>query len=186
MATGVFSPTVPQSSNDIMLGEGIVYKNYGEAGEAVIGATRGGSKFEIDNSIKSAAYDGAYGNTKGLRRYERCAVKLTVNFLKLTYTNLAYGMPVTVSDGTDSDGTYKEISFDLEISSGDVLTNVAFVGKKHDGKNCIIIVENALNIDKITWDFKEKDEVVSEMIYTGFYAYATPTTPPFKIWDYDV
>jgi hypothetical protein len=183
MAIGVFSPVVPEKANDLLLGEGILYKNYGEAGEAIIGATRGGSKLEIERNIKQMAFDGAYGAHKGLRRYERFVAKLVINFLKLTYTNLAYGVPITVSDGTDQDGTYKKIAFDLDINASDVLTNITFVGQKHDGKYCIIKLENALNIDKIELEFKEKDEVVSEMTYTGFYSYATPTTPPLKIQD---
>jgi len=181
MPIGVFSPAVPELAKDILLGEGIVYKNYGEEGEAIIGATRSGSKLEIDRSIKEIKFDGAYGPTKSMRRYETCVVKLIINFLKLTYTNLAYGLPVTVSDGSDKDGTYKKISFDLEIAAADVLTNVAFLGYKDNGDYCLIKVDNALNIDKIGLDFKEKDEVTSEMTYTGFYTYADPTTPPLEI-----
>jgi hypothetical protein len=183
MAYGVFNPTVPDSANDLLLGEGAVYKNYGELGQAALGATSGGSKLEIDRKIKEVKYDGGYGKTKNMSRYDTFEPKLTVKFLKLTYTNMVAGLPVTVSDGTDADGTYKEISFDMEIAAADVLTNVAFVGQKFDGTACSIILENALNLDKISIDFKEKDEVVSEMTYTGFYAYATPTTPPLLIKD---
>ncbi len=39
MPTNVFIPAVPEKANDILLGEGVLYKNYGEAGEAIIGAT---------------------------------------------------------------------------------------------------------------------------------------------------
>lgn len=183
MSTGVFTPAVPDSANDIMLGEGAVYKNYGVAGEAALGATSGGSKLDIDRKIKEIKYDGAYGKTKGLRRYEELIPKLSVKFLKLTYTNMVEGLPTTVTDGTDKDGTYKEISFDLNIEAADVLDNIAFVGQKLDGEECAIIIENALNIDKISIDFKEKDEVVSELVYTGFYSYSTPTTPPIVVRD---
>jgi hypothetical protein len=183
MPTNTFNPAVPESANDILLGEGVLYKNYGEAGEAIIGATRGGSKLEIDRDIKEIAYDGAMGPTKGMRRYNRFVAKLVVNFLKLTYTNLAYGIPVTVTDGTDADGTYKKIAFDLDIVAADVLTNITFKGQKLDGEYCIIKVENALNIDNISLEFKEKDEVISEMTYTGFYTAAAPTTPPVVIQD---
>lgn len=183
MAIGVFTPTVPAAS-DIMLGEGVVWKNYGQAGVALIGATRGGGKVEITKKINDMKYDGAYGLTKTLRRYDRFEVKMTISFLKINYVNLAYGLPVTIADGTDQDGTYKKLTFDMDIVAADVLTNVAFVGQKHDGKQCIIIINNALNIDNINMDFKEKDELTSDMTYTGFYAYATPTVPPIQILDY--
>lgn len=184
MSYGVFTPTVPASANDLFLGEGAAYKNYGEAGEAALGATMGGSKLEIERKIKEVKYDGAYGKTKGMRRYEELIPKLIINFLKLSYTNLTAGLPITVSDGTDADGTYKQINFDMDYADTDVLTNVAFVGQKFDGKECDIIIENALNIDKIDLDFKPKENVSVEMTYTGFYAYATPTTPPVIVRDY--
>ena len=183
MAIGVFNPSIP-TANDIMLGEGIVYKNYGEVGESIMGATRGGSKLDIDRPIKEINFDGAYGQTQGLRRYEKFIPKLVINFLKLTYSNFIHGMPVTVSDGSDLDGTYKEITFDLDINASDVLTNLTFVGQKHDGKACLIKLKNALNIDSINLDFKEKDELTAEMTYTGFYSASTPSVPPLEIWDY--
>jgi hypothetical protein len=64
MPKGVFTPEVP-ADNDLLLGEGIVYINYGEAGEAIIGATRDGSKYEEEKVIRTMQYDGAYGKTKG-------------------------------------------------------------------------------------------------------------------------
>jgi hypothetical protein len=181
MATNTFSPAVIEKAKDLLLGEGVLYVNYEEDGQAVIGATRGGSKLEIDWSKKEVDYDGSMGPTKGMRRTERFVAKFVINFLKLTYTNLAYGLNVTVSDGTDQDGTYKKISFNLTFASTDVLKNITFVGYKADGTYCIIKLENAFNMDNISLEFKEKDEVVSEMTYTGFYTYAAPTTPPLVI-----
>lgn len=184
MANGVFNPSVPDKSNDILLGEGIVWKNYGVAGAAIIGATRGGSKLTLERKIRDINFDGAYGSVKGLRRFETYKVKLAVNFLKITYTSLSYGLSLTTSAITDVDGSFNKTTFNLDFDSADVLSNVAFVGQKNDGKACIIIVENALNIDNIELDFKEKDELTTELVYTGFYTYAAPTTPPIKILDY--
>jgi len=180
MAKGVFTPQVP-TDNDIMLGEGIFYKNYGTDDE-VIGATRGGSKLELEIKLRAMPYDGAYGDTKDLKRYERYVPRFMVNLLKMTYESLAYAMPMTVTDR----GDYHEMAFDLEIADADYLTNIAFVGQKHDGKPCIIIIENPLNDGNITLDFKEKDELVTELQYTGHYLAAAPTTVPLKIRDYDV
>jgi len=183
MAQGVWSPTIPKVG-DVMLGEGILYKDYGEGSQAIVGATRGGSKLQIEKPIRVVDYDGAYGETKDMRRTEMFIVRLVVNFLKLSYTNFAYGLPVTVSDGSDADGTYKKTTFNLEIADTDVLTNLTFKGWKMDGTVTLIKVLNALNINPISLEFKAKDEVVAEMTYTGFYFAATPTVPPLEIWDY--
>jgi len=181
MGVNTFEPAVPQSAKDIMLGEGVLYVDYGEIGEAVIGATRGGSKVEIERTIKTVDYDGAMGATKGMRRTERFVVTLVVNFLKLTYTNFVYGLNATTADGTDGDGTYKKITFDTTFASTDMLTNITFKGYKANGKYCIITITNALDIGNVGIEFKEKDEVVTERTYTGFYTYAAPTTPPLTI-----
>lgn len=181
MSTNTFSPAVIHKAKDVLLGEGLVYKDYGESGQALIGATRGGSKLEIERAIKEMEYDGSMGPTKGMRRTERFVAKLMINFLKITYVNLAYGLNVTISDGSDVDGTYKKIAFDTDFDANDVLDNVTFKGYKADGTYCIIKVTKALNIDSIGLEFKEKDEVVSEMTYTGFYTYLAPTTAPLVI-----
>ena len=71
MSTNIFSPAVPEKAKDIFLTEGVLYADYGEVGEAIIGATRGGTKLEIDWTKKIVKYDGAMGPTKGMRRTEK-------------------------------------------------------------------------------------------------------------------
>lgn len=183
MATNSFVPVPIDKAKDLLLGEGTLYIDYDEVSEAPIGATRGGTTFEIERSIKEVEYDASMGATKSMRRYERCIARLVINFLKLTYTNLAYGLNVTVSDGSDVDGTYKKISFDTDINSTDVLTNLTFYGKKANGKYCLIKLLNVFNTGNISFEWKSKDELVGEMTYTACYAYATPSTPPFEIWE---
>lgn len=181
MSSGLVTPVVP-NANDVLLGEGTTYINYGEAGEAIIGATQGGSKFEIEKKTINVKVDGAYGDIKGLKRIDVFIPKLIINFLKLNYTTLGYGVPSTVT----TTSTYKEFAFRLNIEATDILKNVAFIGQKHDGKACKIIVENCLNDGNIALAFKEKVEVVSEMQFTGHYLYAYPVLPPFSVRDYDV
>ena len=179
MAEGVFNPAVPENANDILLGEGVV-----KAAGTTIGATQGGNRFEVDRNIKAVKFDGSYGPTKGMRRYERRVAKLIINFLKITYVNIAYGLNVTVNDGSDEDGTYKEIVPRLNFESTDVLSYITFEGFKHDGTACIIRLDNVLNLGNLGWEYKEKSELILPMEYTGFYTYAAPTTPSDKIRDY--
>lgn len=174
-------PVVIDKAKDILLGEGVVYVNYGEAGEAILGATLGGSKLEIEQEIRPLEHDGMLGNVKNKRRPIEYKVKLIVNLLKLSYTNIPYGLNVTVSDGTDSDGTYKEMTFDTDFNASDVLDNVTFKGYTADGKFTVITVKNAFNIDSVELDFKEKIELSTELIYNGFYLNTTPSDPPIHI-----
>lgn len=181
MSVGVVTPVVPDA-NDLLLGEGTVYANYGEVGEAIIGATQGGSKYIVEKKTIITKYDSSNGPTKGLNRIDIFIPRLIINFLKLSYVSLAYGVPSTVTDMT----TYYSFRFDLAIVAADVLTNVAFIGQKFDGKACKIIVKNALNDGDIDLNYKTKGEVVGAMQYTGHYLFAYPTLPPFEMREYDI
>lgn len=174
---GVVTPEVP-ATTDIWLGEGKIYTNYGEASAAVLGATRGGSKFSVDREIRDITFDGAFGPVSGLRRKTRIVPSLTVKMLELNYTNL----PQCFGGMTSSDeGSYHKIIEDSDITSGDYLTNVAFVGQTLAGKYVIIIVKNALGDGKIDLALDAKDEIVSESTFTGHYDASTPTTVPYEI-----
>lgn len=181
MAKGVFNPIVP-TEDDIYLGEGIYYKNYGEVDEEVIGATRGGSKLEIDKVIREMNYDGAFGPVRDLRRYERYVPRFNYNLLKMNHESLLYGLPADYSD----QGDYYEITFRLNIELTDYMTNMAFVGKNQAGKALIIIIYNVLNDGNISLEFKEKDELFSEMQMTGHYPSDDALDVPIDIRHYDV
>lgn len=171
------SPKCPDSTN-VVLGEGKIYVNYGEAGQAELGATRGGSTFTVERDIKEVAYDGAYGKTKGKRRKLTVNPMLVVNMLELNYTNIpqAYaGMTVT------DEGAYHKIIEDIDLVDGDYLTNVAFVGERMDGKAVIIIINNALGDGNVEWALTEKEEVVAETTFSGHYDCASPTVVPYEI-----
>ena len=179
---GVYETQVP-SDNDILLGEGIYYLNFVDIDNrgTVLGATRGGSKLEIEKKIREMAYDGAYGKSKNLRRYERYVPRFMVTLLKMTYETLAYG---TSCDVTDK-GDYHEMRFRVNIEDTDYIDNITFVGVKHDGMPCVITLENVLNDGNIEFDFKEKDEITSELQYTAHYLSTAMATPPIKIWEFD-
>ncbi|RQV94547.1 MAG: hypothetical protein EH224_10115 [Calditrichaeota bacterium] len=176
---GMVNPVVPEKANDILLGEGITKVNTDK-----IGATKGGSRLEVDKKILDIKFDGAYGSVKGLRKPEIHIARLTINFLKITYVNLAYGLNADIVSGQDSKGQYRDINFRLDFKASDVVNKVSFEGFKHDGTPCIIILENVLNLGDIGFEFKEKGEVILPVTYTGFYLYNAPTTPPYEINDY--
>lgn len=84
MAKGVSNFSVP-ISEDVVLGEYKLYGNYELPDQHIIGATRGGTKLTIERSIKEMGYDGSYGPTKGLRRYEKFIAKMEIQSLCLKY-----------------------------------------------------------------------------------------------------
>lgn len=86
MSVGVVTPTVPVA-NDIVYGEFKIYANYELPTQLELGATNGGLKVDIERSIRDMSYDGSYGVTKGLRRYEKLFAKVTIDSLCHKYFN---------------------------------------------------------------------------------------------------
>lgn len=86
MSKGLANFEVPLS-NDIALGECIVYGDYEKSTQMIIGATRGGVKVDFERSIKEIKSDGQYGPVKSLRRVEKFLAKVTLQSLCLKYLN---------------------------------------------------------------------------------------------------
>lgn len=83
------------------------------------------------------------------------------------------------------EGDYRKIVGNLDANEDYMYENVAVVGKKHDGKNFIIIVKNVANDGKIERALKEKTEVVSGTEFVGHYTANSPLSTPILIRDYD-
>jgi hypothetical protein len=181
MAKNVWTPSA-SLSKDILLGVGKVYKDLGEGTETELGPTMGSCKYKAGRTIKLIEFNGAYGPKKGMQKVEMWKPQLIINFLKIDYLNSFYGIPHTVTDITDKHGlSAKKVNFRLNVLSTDVLTNLAFVGEKHDGSPITIYLYKAFDITPtITYEFGEKGEVVTERTFEGLYA-SSSTTPPFEM-----
>lgn len=182
MAKNIWTPSVALSK-DILLGSGKVYKDLGEVSEVELGPTMGNCKYKSGRTIKLIDSNGSYGPKKGMQKVEMWKPQLIINFLKIDYLNSFYGIPHTVADITDKNGlTAKKVTFRLNILSTDVLTNLAYVGEKHDGSPITIYLYRAFDITPtLSYEFGEKAEVVTERTFEGLYASATPATPPFEV-----
>ena len=65
----------------------------------------------------------------------------------------------------------------------DYIENVTFVGKISGSEKPVIIqIYNALNIDGLTLQTKDKDEAVIALNFVGTYDTKTLDVPPFKIY----
>jgi hypothetical protein len=163
---------------NIVLGEGAFYFNYGETGETVVGATRGGGSFKRAVEIKDIEFDGARGSVKGMRRKTSAVPTLTLNALELQTANLTKfyaGLKSTFV--TDHD----VITANPDITDADYLTNVAFVGSTKDGRPVVIIVKNALGDGDLELKMEDKDEIVPEIQFTGHYDLANLDEEPWEI-----
>ncbi len=182
--TGVTTNT----PKNIVFGAGTIHKNLKYAtnawnfDESIIGATSGGSKLTITPEVTPIEADGALVKVKGLQVKTGEVAKLEINFLELTKDLLKYS--IIGADGTSEDATnYDLVESKANIATGDYLENIAFVGKTLEGKNIIVILENALCTNGLELEGKNKEAGV---VALTFECHAELTsdldTLPFKIY----
>lgn len=156
-----------QVTKDILLGNGVFY-----VGETPIGLTRGGGQFVVEREIRQIEADGDKGIVKGRNIVTKIVPKLTINALEVINENLPKmysGITITDSDGK------KKVTGKGQISSDDYQPTVSFVGETKGGREVIIVVENAINLENLDWSLVDKDEVVASLTYTGCFEDGSPS-----------
>jgi len=161
--------------NDIILGDGLININGTD-----IGLTRGGGKFSIEREYRQIEADGDFGPVKGRIRIVKSVAKLTLNALEMLKTNMTKFYPGMNFDTAGV--TYDELSGNgMTISAGDYQDTVTWTGQTLDGRNVVITINNAINLEGIEWEMVDKEELVPEISYTATYAEDARTTEPWKI-----
>lgn len=163
---------------------GAIYINYGEASERLIGATRGGNGFVIEQEIRIPEIDGAKGPVKGSRRVISINAKITANILELTAENLLMLLPGAEKTDYPSSiaKTHDKILRDAEIAIGDYYTNVAIVGKISGSDNNFIgIIKNVLHDGNFEIGLEDRNEAGITAQFTAHYDAADLDTEPWEI-----
>jgi hypothetical protein len=153
---------------DIILGDGVFQIN-----NVTVGLTRGGGQFTVEREYRVIEADGDYGPVKGRVRKIRSTPKLTVNALELSASRLETLYPATavtagVLEATDN------------IENGDYVS-VKWIGQTKDGRDVIITVNNAINMDNIDLSMVDKEEIVASVTYTGTYDGEDRLAEPWSI-----
>lgn len=185
---GVSSTTV----QNIVFGAGTIHKGLKYTGsdgtgswnfdESCVGATKGGSTLSIVPEFYSVEPDGSTVAIKDFKRKVGEKATLEVNFLELTKDLIKSA--VVGKDGTSADTTgYDLIESKDTIAEGDYWENIAFVGETLDGKNIIVILDNALCTSGLSMEGKNKEEGVGKYTFEC-HADATQslTTLPYHIY----
>lgn len=165
--TGVTTGT----PKNILFGAGTVHKNLKfdstsktwNFEESIFGATSGGSKLTITPEFVDVEADGALVLVKGLKVKTGETAEMELNLLELTSEIIKSA--VVGKDGTSEDENYDLIESKADIEEGDYLENIAFVGKKLDGKNIIVIMDNALCTSGFESEGKNKEAGVGKYTF---------------------
>lgn len=183
--TGVTTNT----PKNIMFGAGTIHKNLVYAEDtgwnfdaSIIGATNGGSTLSIVPEITKIEADGAVVAAKGLTVKTGETATMEINFIELTkdiITSAVVGQTGTSEDATN----YDLIESKANIEENDYLDNVAFVGKTLEGKNIIVILENALCTSGLELGTANKEGTVATVTFECHAELASDLDSlPYKIY----
>ena len=167
--------TTAQIEN-ILLDTGVVYLDYGLAGERILGPTRGGNSFVVEQDVRVIERDGALGKEKGLRRVIKEDATLTVKIMDMSIANLKMALAASTATATKVTST-----LDGEIQSSEYYTNITLIGTDMEGKNKVITLNNPLADGGLTIEMADKDEAVVEVVFSGHRDPTDATVPLYTI-----
>jgi len=168
------------TANRLVLDSGALYINYDEAGQALIGATRGGAVFTLEQEIREIPVDGALGPVKNLRRLVRIMPRLSFTLMEMT---LAQFKRSIVGSASALSGNWDIITrITADIAAADYLTNVALVAELSGTTSAVICkVKNALFVSNFALSTTHQDEGSLPLEAVGHYLDTDLDTQPWEI-----
>lgn len=148
---------------------------------SLVGATKGGSTLAITPEFYSVTPDGSTVAIKDFKRKVGETATMEINMLELTADLIKAA--VIGKDGESIDSNYSVIESKDAIVEGDYWENIAFVGETLDGKNIIVILDNALCTSGLSIEGKNKEEGVGKYTFECHADASTSlTTLPYRIY----
>ena len=163
----------------IALGEGKLYKDFGETSAEELGYVRGG-EYTSNQTLRHIMVDGKKGHIKGDAVHEEALPQLdftAVQFDASVLENLFYNISVTDNE----DGTATVTFTNANPVGADYHTNIAFVGETKDGSQIVVKLENALGEGSVSFSFEDRSEVEIPCMFTANYATIDATELPVEI-----
>lgn len=160
----------------IQFDEGLVYVNFGVAGEEVkLGLTRGGGEFNVTPTLRDIEFDGRKGKTKGLQVVEEILASLKVTLINVSQAYLKYALPDCVVDGSN----LKSGAIGI-VPAAKYITNITMFAKTADGYYKKLVIYNAMHEGAMTLAAKPKaeGEIALEII-----AHWDPTDDASKLYE---
>lgn len=167
--------------NNMIIDSGAVYIGFTDftSKGTLLGATRGGNSFSIEQEVREMEADGAHSPVKGSRRITRSVGKLTVNFLEHTLTQLKYILPGSGSAAFNTD--WDAITRDTQIADVDFLSDITLVGEISGTTTgaCAFKLDNALSDGNLELSLTDKEEGIIAVTFT---AHQDPTDLDTEPW----
>jgi len=185
-----FSGVTEKTKENRLTGAGAYYKNYDPTTDTpsaavakIIGATKGGGTFMAKPNIRPIEVDGVPGKVKGMEDIDSWDVEMTANILEVTAETIVLALGSSQITTPTAPVNYKKIVGKNTIDIADYEDNITFIGTVSGFDTPIIIqVFNALSMDGVTINPKDKDDAVISTKWVGHYDEDSLDNPPFAIW----
>lgn len=179
-AHGITTETVHR----FFLDAGAVYLNYGEVTERLLGATRGGNSYIVEQDVRIMEMDGAKGPVKGGRRIVGARARIVANLVELTAENLKIALVAAESAAYPSEfaKTHDAITRNRDIVDADYLANVTIVGKISGADEFLVgIIKNVIAGGNLEIKTTDKDEAVLAVTFDAHFDLEDLETEPWEV-----
>lgn len=165
--------------SQIILDSGAVYLDYGLGTEALLGATRGGAVFNLNQTIRDIPVDGARGPVQGLTRRVETAPMISCTLVDFGTARLKTAIVGSTSAVV---GSWDVITRDRDIILADYVTNAALVAQVQNKNNWVIIVlSNVLIKTNFTLTLVDKDEGTLPITLSAHFTPTDLDTDPVEV-----
>jgi hypothetical protein len=169
--------------SDIILGDGVFAIGASSTSVTTIALTRGGGNFSLEREYRMIEADGDYGPVKDRIRIIKETAKLNMKNLEIVPANTEDyfpGMTASATSGSTT-STMTSRSFTTGITTDDYQWT-QWTGYNKAGRQVLITLENAINLENINWDLIDKEEVINELTYQATYIETARNTAPWKVY----
>lgn len=174
------------TTENLLIDSGAVYINYGETNERLLGATRGGNTFLVEQEVRKMEFDGMRGEMVGSHRMLGSIPKITANIVEFSWQTIVDIL--AGSTKANISGTHYRITREIKtLLSSDYFTNVCIVGECTASDSNLVIcgIKNAVQLENVEFGFADKDESVVTVTFSGCTDISDLDTEPWWI-DYPV
>lgn len=153
------------------------------AGTTVLGATRGGGTFRVEQETRDPDVDGKRYRFKGGTFVDSVDAYLTGTLVEIKKDMFA---KILATGRVATSSAVHTVTMNTTIAPADYITTLTWVGDMSDGGVVVIELKNALNTNGLTLTFADKNEGT---IPFEFHAHQDTVsdydTAPFKVYFID-
>ena len=168
---------------DIILGDGVFSIGASSTAATALALTRGGGTFTVEREYRQIEADGDYGPVSGRIRLVKEVAKLNMKGLEIVPASGEDYYPSLSASATSGSttSTWTTRSLTTNITSDDY-QYVQWLGSNKAGRQVLIVLDEAINLDNINWNLIDKEEIINEMTYSAVYIETARNTAPWKVY----